>query len=88
MVLKLENIPKNASQDDLKQLVSNYGKVKSVARKPHKAFIKMSDPRAAKMVLSELQGKEWKGFKLHVCKSRSTSKTPVCHTKHGVYSLI
>ena len=76
------NIPYNATEEDLKQLFSEYGEIESLKimkdqftdRSKGFGFIEMANENDAKKAIATLNGKDFKGKSLTVAEARPQQK--------------
>jgi len=76
------NIPYNATEEDLKQLFSEYGEIESLKimkdqftdRPKGFGFIEMANENDAKKAIATLNGKDFKGKSLTVAEARPQQK--------------
>jgi len=76
------NIPYNATEEDLKQLFSEYGEIESLKimkdqftdRSKGFGFIEMVNEEDAKKAIATLNGKDFKGKSLTVAEARPQQK--------------
>jgi RNA recognition motif-containing protein len=79
------NIPFSATEQDIRDLFSEYGESISVKIKKSKefGFIEVESEDNAKKAISELNGKLFKGKKLTVAEARPKQPRAVFHDKKG-----
>jgi cold-inducible RNA-binding protein len=76
------NIPYNATEEDLRELFSEYGEIESLKimkdqftdRSKGFGFIEMTDENDAKKAMATLNGKDFKGKSLTVAEARPQQK--------------
>jgi len=76
------NIPYNASEEDLRELFSEYGEIESLKimkdqftdRSKGFGFIEMANEEDAKKAIAALNGKDFKGKSLNVAEARPQQK--------------
>ena len=87
------NIPYNASEEDLKDLFSEYGEIESLKimkdqftdRSKGFGFIEMVNEEDAKKAIATLNGKEFKGKSLTVAEARPQQKRQGFNKRGGGY---
>ncbi|MGD1904856.1 MAG: RNA recognition motif domain-containing protein [Leptolyngbyaceae cyanobacterium] len=78
MTIYVGNLSFQASEDDLREVFTDYGEVSRISlpmdretgRKRGFAFIEMKDEASEDKAISELDGAEWMGRELRVNKAR------------------
>jgi cold-inducible RNA-binding protein len=87
------NIPYNASEEELKELFSEYGEIESLKimkdqftdRSKGFGFIEMANEQDAKKAIAALNGKDFKGKSLTVAEARPQQKRQDFKKRSGGY---
>lgn len=83
MTIYVGNLSFHATEDDLKEVFSEYGEVNRISlptdretgRKRGFAFVEMKDETKEDLAISELDGAEWLGRELKVNKAKPRDNT-------------
>jgi RNA recognition motif-containing protein len=83
MFIKLENIPANATKQELRRLLKHYGQVTAVIKRGSTALIHMASSRRAQIAAQDLDSIKWKGHYIGAHITKRDPRSTTCHTSLG-----
>ncbi|MBD3636242.1 MAG: RNA-binding protein [Crocinitomicaceae bacterium] len=87
MIIEMTNIPSSITKQDIREMFERYGKVRSVIKTSHTAYIRMPAKKRANKAVEELNHTRLEGSKIELEKLNASETSPVCRTNIGMFRM-